>query len=36
VGAAVLRTHYLVKPYVKNFIVPPTVIERFADVEVER
>jgi oligopeptide transport system substrate-binding protein len=29
-------THYLVKPYVKNYIVPPTVIERFADVEVER
>jgi len=30
------RAHYLVKPYVKGFTLPPTVIERFRDVEVER
>lgn len=29
-------SHYLVKPEIKNFIVPATVIERFADVEVDR
>jgi oligopeptide transport system substrate-binding protein len=29
-------THALVKPYVKNFTFPPTVIEQFRDVEVNR
>ncbi len=29
-------THTLVKPYVKNFSVPPLIIERFRDVEVIR
>jgi len=29
-------SHGLVKPYVQNFEIPPTVIERFRDVEVDR
>jgi oligopeptide transport system substrate-binding protein len=29
-------THALVKPYVKNFSFPPTIIEQFHDVEVNR
>jgi oligopeptide transport system substrate-binding protein len=29
-------THALVKPYVKNFVFPPLVIEQFRDVEVQR
>jgi oligopeptide transport system substrate-binding protein len=29
-------THALVKPYVKNYIFPPLVIEKFRDVEVQR
>lgn len=29
-------THALVKPYVKNFEFPPSIIERFRDVEVNR
>ncbi len=29
-------THALVKPYVKNFVFPPLVTERFRDVEVNR
>jgi len=28
--------HVLVKPYVKNFVVPPLVVERYRDVEVTR
>jgi oligopeptide transport system substrate-binding protein len=28
--------HVLVKPYVKNFVVPPLVVERYRDVEVSR
>jgi ABC-type transport system substrate-binding protein len=29
-------THALIKPYVKNYIIPPAVIERFRDVEIDR
>ncbi len=29
-------THALIKPYVKNYIFPPLVIEKFRDVEVQR